>query len=429
MLSSEIKIAVIGLGYVGLPLAVEFGKRNAIIGFDIKQQRIAELRVGLDSSKEISVDELRSANIQYTNDAADLREANFFIVAVPTPIDKFKKPDLSPVVNATEIIGKNMRSGAIVVYESTVYPGVTEEICGPLLERCSGLRRGVDFTLGYSPERTNPGDKAHAISQVVKIVSGEDAATLATAARVYSTVCLGGVYQAPDIRTAEAAKVIENIQRDLNIAVINELSLIFARLGINTREVLRAAGTKWNFHHYEPGLVGGHCIGVDPYYLTYLSESVGYIPQVILAGRRINDSMADYAAELIVRGIIESGKVVLGSKVLILGLTFKENVRDTRNSKVKDIVEKLQAHGIIVYAHDPLLTDAEVREFGVNNLSELDGAAGFDGVAICVPHDKFRQLNLNDLGKITRGRAVLVDIKGLLAKSAKNDQRFIYKTF
>lgn len=428
---SEIKIAIVGLGYVGLPLAVEFGKQRTIIGFDINETRISELKNNYDHSGEISSEELMKARVIYTTDPNELKKANFIIVAVPTPIDIYKKPDLLPIVCATETIGKNLTHGTIIVYESTVFPGVTEDICRPILEKFSGLRAGVDFKLGYSPERTNPGDREHSIDKVIKIVSAEDAESLEIVADVYSTVCQKGVYRTEDIRTAEAAKVIENVQRDLNIAIVNELTLIFHRLGMKPREVLKAAGTKWNFHHYEPGLVGGHCIGVDPFYLTYLAESVGYNPQVILAGRRINDYMSDYVAEMAIKGLIEAGKPVLNAKILVLGLTFKENVSDTRNSKVKNVIDKLKEYGLIVYAHDPMLDEEAVKKFGVKNITDLkeDACRDYDGIILCVPHLQFKSLTLDALKMLMRGKPVIIDIKGLFSELAKNDKQLIYKSF
>ncbi|MBI5077329.1 nucleotide sugar dehydrogenase [Candidatus Falkowbacteria bacterium] len=429
VVSEKRRIAVIGLGYVGLPLAVEFGKLQPIIGFDIQESRIKELNNYFDRTKELNETELRSAQIKYTSDPSELRTANFIIVAVPTPIDIYKKPDLSPIISASEIIGKNLTKGAIIVFESTVYPGVTENICGPIIEKQSGLKRSVDFKLGYSPERTNPGDKNHTISSVVKIVSGEDQEALNTISETYLTICKGGIYKTKDIKTAEAAKVIENVQRDLNIAIVNELTLIFHKLGIKPKEVFKAAGTKWNFHHYEPGLVGGHCIGVDPFYLTYLAESIGYIPQVILAGRRVNDYMPIYAAELTVKGLIEAGKPVLNSKVLILGLTFKENVCDTRNSKVKDIIKTLKEYGVCVYAHDPMLSIDEVKEFNAIDVQSLDSANNFDAVALCVPHEPFKQLTIERISGFMSGKPVIVDIKGMLNGAEIDNSRFIYKYF
>ncbi|MFO7577399.1 MAG: nucleotide sugar dehydrogenase, partial [Pelovirga sp.] len=332
--AKEAKIALVGLGYVGLPLAAAFGRQAQVIGLDISARKIAELHNGFDATGELSSADLASTCIDFTSDAARLSEASFIIVTVPTPIDGNKRPDLTPVISASRTIGRNLRPGSIVVFESTVYPGVTEEICVPLLEEESGLRCGVDFKVGYSPERINPGDKVHTVDKIIKVVSGQDAQTLDTIASVYELVVTAGVHRAPSIKVAEAAKVIENTQRDLNIALMNELALIFGRLGISTRDVLAAAGTKWNFLRFTPGLVGGHCIGVDPYYLTYKAEEIGYNPQVILAGRRINDGMAKHVAEMTVKNLIHADKAVKGARVLVLGLTFKENVPDIRNSKV-----------------------------------------------------------------------------------------------
>ncbi|RMG98986.1 MAG: nucleotide sugar dehydrogenase, partial [Candidatus Dadabacteria bacterium] len=347
-------MAVVGLGYVGLPLAVAFGRKVPTLGFDVSEAKVAALRRGVDPTGELSADDLASTRIEYTTNPGDLRRASFVVVAVPTPIDRHKKPDLGPIVAASRSIGQNLTPGTVVVYESTVYPGVTEEVCVPVLERESGLACGRDFKVGYSPERINPGDKEHTLERIVKVVAGQDAETLEVVARVYETVVEAGVHRAPTIKTAEAAKVIENTQRDLNIALMNELSVIFNRMGIETRAVLEAAGTKWNFLRFTPGLVGGHCIGVDPYYLTYKAEELGYKPQVILAGRAINDGMGKYVAESTVKGLIRCGRAVQGSRVLVLGLTFKENVSDLRNSRVADVIAELRDYGVEVLAHDPL---------------------------------------------------------------------------
>ncbi|NOY45800.1 MAG: nucleotide sugar dehydrogenase [Deltaproteobacteria bacterium] len=411
--SGDATLAVVGLGYVGLPLAVAFGRKVPVVGFDVSEAKVESLRNGTDPTGELGPDELASARIDYTTNPGDLRRASFVVVAVPTPIDRHKKPDLGPIVAASRAIGQNLTPGAVVVYESTVYPGVTEEVCVPVLERESGLRCGTDFRVGYSPERINPGDKEHTLERIVKVVAGQDAATLEVVARVYELVVEAGVHRAPTIRTAEAAKVIENTQRDLNIALMNELSVIFNRMGIDTRAVLEAAGTKWNFLRFTPGLVGGHCIGVDPYYLTYKAEELGYKPQVILAGRAINDGMGKYVAENTVKGLIRCGKVVQGSRVLVLGLTFKENVSDLRNSRVKDVIRELQEYGVEVLAHDPLADPGEAeREFGLRPVS-LDEAAPVDGIVAAVGHDAYRDLTLDRLKGFYRrnGRGVLADVK------------------
>ncbi|NQT49961.1 nucleotide sugar dehydrogenase [Candidatus Kuenenbacteria bacterium] len=421
------KIVIVGLGYVGLPLAIEFGKQMPIVGFDINEQRVNELINNHDCTGEHSKEELENAQIEYSTDPTVLKNCNFIIVAVPTPIDQFKKPDLSALVSASEMIGENLSAGSIIVFESTVYPGVTEDVCAPIIEKSSGLKWKEEFKLGYSPERTVPGDAEHTIDKVVKIVSGEDEETLDKVSEVYSMVCKGGIYKAPDIKTAEAAKVIENVQRDLNIAIVNELSMIFNKLDIKTREVLKAAGTKWNFHGYEPGLVGGHCIGVDPFYLTNLAESIGYTPQVILAGRRINDSMSAFVAELTIKGLIEAGKPILGAKALILGLTFKEDVSDTRNSKVKDVIDVLKQYGLELYAHDPNLNQEDFNAFGVNRVGDLNQQNEYDCVLVCVPHKEYKLLSLQEITNLIKSKPVVIDIKSLYAEAAKNIDDLIYK--
>ena len=427
----NVRIGVIGLGYVGLPLAVAFGKTEwaPVIGFNKSKGRVDTLMDGHDPTDEVSDDDLRSSNIEYTIDPQTLSRANFIIVTVPTPVTKANVPDLTPVREATETIGKNIRPGTIVVYESTVYPGVTEEECVPIIEKLSGLKCGVDWKIGYSPERVNPGDKEHTFLKVVKVVSGMDQETLDTVAAVYGRICVAGIHQGPNIKTAEAAKVIENVQRDLNIALMNELSLIFNRMGLVTREVLEAAGTKWNFHKYQPGLVGGHCIGVDPYYLTHKAQELGYHPQVILAGRRINDSMAEYVAEEMVSGLIEAGKAVRGSKVLVLGLTFKENVRDKRNSKIKDTIAALRRHGVACFGYDPNLTREEVESFGVTFVDGLGSVGKVDGVILAIVHQQFSNLSCDDIIALFNGagKGVLVDIKGRFLSVARSNDRIIYK--
>ncbi len=423
----HLKLAVVGLGYVGLPLCAAFAKKGIrVAGFDISREKIAALKKGVDPTGELADGEVSLPKIFYTADPRELRRANFIIVAVPTPIDEAKQPDLAPVRKSAEVIGRNLAKNAVVVYESTVYPGVTEEICGPILERFSGLRCGKDFWLGYSPERINPGDKEHTLEKIVKVVSGMNHRTLKRVASVYGIVCEAGVYEAPDIKTAEAAKVIENIQRDLNIALANELSLIFNRLGISTAEVLKAAGTKWNFHKYQPGLVGGHCIGVDPYYLTYLAQKLGYHPRVILAGREINDYMAEHAAELVIKGLAEAGKKIRGSRTLVMGLTFKENINDTRNSKAKDVIRRLREYGIEVLGHDPMLSKEETSRFGVKNVVDLAKSPKVDAVALLVIHDQFKEMTLAGLKKLMKSPGVLMDVKNHFAK--ENKKGMIYKS-
>ncbi|MFA6433627.1 MAG: nucleotide sugar dehydrogenase [Elusimicrobiales bacterium] len=407
-------VSVIGLGYVGLPVAVAFGKLRKTIGFDIKPDRIAELKKGFDRTEEVLPADLKAADIHYTGDIKELSRADFHIVAVPTPVDKANIPDLTPVIRASETAGKALRKGAIVVYESTVYPGVTEDVCVPILERESGLKCGRDFKVGYSPERINPGDREHAFTKILKIVSGMDAESLAVVAEVYGEVVTAGVHRASSIKVAEAAKVIENSQRDINIAFMNELAIIFDHMGIDTGEVLAAAGTKWNFLKFKPGLVGGHCIGVDPYYLTHKAESLGYIPQVILAGRRINDGMGKFIAQRTVKEMVRSGHNVLDSVVTVLGLTFKENCNDLRNSKVYDIIRELKDYGITVQVHDPLADKAEAaHEYGVKlvDLNKLKPAAA---LIAAVSHDQYRTMDARALRRLlVRKNPVLVDVKGM----------------
>ncbi len=408
------KIAVIGLGYVGLPVAVAFGKRFAgTVGFDVDERKVARLADGIDLTGESSAADMASSDIRFTADEADLKGATFFVVAVPTPITADRRPDLRYLRIASEIVGRALSPGAVVVFESTVYPGVTEEVCGPLLERVSGLERGRDFSLGYSPERINPGDKEHTLSKVTKVVAGEDEATLDRVARAYEQIVEAGVFRAKSIKVAEAAKVIENTQRDLNIALMNELALIFDRLDINTLDVLEAAGTKWNFLPFRPGLVGGHCIGVDPYYLTAKAEEAGYHPHVILAGRRINDGMGAFVANKLVRMLAGDDKPLARNRVGVLGITFKENVPDLRNSRVPDIVTELRSYGIEVVAHDPIADAEEARrEYGIE-LKPMSELADVDAIVLAVPH---RQVltGLREQGHLVRPGGVLVDVKSAL---------------
>ncbi|MEO8725513.1 MAG: nucleotide sugar dehydrogenase [Acidobacteriaceae bacterium] len=407
------KVSVIGLGYVGLPVAVAFGRTTQTIGFDIKAGRIEELRRGHDATGEVSPEELKEADILYTDKIDDLRTADFHIVAVPTPIDEANQPDLSPMFGASVTVGKALKKGDIVVYESTVYPGVTEEECVPILEKQSGLKCGRDFTVGYSPERINPGDKEHTFTKIKKVVSGSDAATLEIVAQVYGSVVTAGVHKASSIKVAEAAKVIENTQRDLNIALMNELALIFDKMGIDTLDVLQAAGTKWNFLNFRPGLVGGHCIGVDPYYLTHKAEKCGYIPQVILSGRRINDGMGKYIAQKTVKEMLRAGNDVLGGCVTVLGLTFKEDCPDIRNSKVVDILRELKDFGLTLQVHDPLADAAEVRhEYGIE-LTRWEDLKAADAVLVAVAHKEYKQLSTDEFKKMSKQNPVLVDVKGI----------------
>lgn len=427
--SKESKIAVVGMGYVGLPLAVAFGRCCDVIGFDIDENKIEQLKSGYDATREVTVDDLASTSIEYTADASALKDATFIIVTVPTPIDKNKNPDLTPVRSASETVGKFLHPGSIVVYESTVYPGVTEDICIPLLEQNSGLQCGKDFTVGYSPERINPGDKVHTVDKIVKVVSGQDEATLETVAGVYELVISAGVHRASSIQVAEAAKVIENTQRDLNIALMNELSIIFGKLNIPTLDVLAAAGTKWNFLPFTPGLVGGHCIGVDPYYLTHKAEEIGYNPQVILAGRRINDGMGKYVAENTVKNMIRAGKTIKGSRVLVLGLTFKENVPDIRNTRVIDVVKELEDYDINVIVNDPVAyPDEALHEYGIE-LTPLEEVEPVDALVLAVGHNAYKSISLQEFKgkcKSDAGECVLVDVKGSVNPQEALDAGFVY---
>lgn len=411
-------ISVIGLGYVGLPVAVAFGKVRRTVGFDINPVRIRELLSGYDRTGEVTTEDLQSADILFTEKIEELSEADFHIVAVPTPVDEAHQPDLTLMYRASETVGKALKKGDIVVYESTVYPGVTEDECVPVLERVSGLKCGLDFTVGYSPERINPGDKEHTFTKIKKVVSGQDSETLEIVAGVYESVVTAGVHRAASIKVAEAAKVIENTQRDLNIALMNELALIFDRMGIDTNAVLEAAGTKWNFLKFRPGLVGGHCIGVDPYYLTHKAEKIGYIPQVILAGRRINDGMGTFIAQRAIREMIHSGHSILGNRVTVLGLTFKEDCPDLRNSKVIDIIRELQDYGVVVQVCDPLADPGEaVHEYGVQlvPIAELKPAAA---VVAAVSHEQFRSWGSAELLRLMGEKPVLVDVKGIYDQQA-----------
>lgn len=408
-------IAVIGLGYVGLPVALAFAKKfSNTIGFDINKGKVEQLRQGRDATGEVNAEDLVSSQIKLTSHLTDLEESNFFVVAVPTPINRNHRPDLTPLQKASETIGKVLKPGATIVYESTVYPGVTEDICGPILAQVSGLQQNVDFKLGYSPERINPGDKAHTLEKIVKVVSGEDEETLERVARVYETIIEAGVYRAPSIKVAEAAKVIENTQRDLNIALMNELAVICDKLGIRTREVLAAANTKWNFLRFTPGLVGGHCIGVDPYYLTTKAEELGYRPEVILAGRRINDSMGSYLAQRLVKLLVQANKPIQNAKVGILGLTFKENVPDLRNSRVPDIVGELQQFGISPLVHDTLADREEAKvEYGIQ-LIDWQELSNLDAMILAVPHTAYLERSTQQLLDYLRPDGVLMDVKSAL---------------
>ncbi len=409
------KLAVIGLGYVGLPIALEFAKKVSVIGFDINQERIALMQQGIDPSKELEKEAFEGCDITFTTSLDELRKAKFFIVAVPTPVDEHNVPDLAPVTKASETIGKVIKQGDYVVFESTVYPGCTEEDCLPIIEKISGLNNVTDFKLGYSPERINPGDKQHTLASIVKVVSGCDEESLEVIAKVYELVVTAGVHRASSIKVAEAAKIIENTQRDLNIALMNELSIIFNKLNINTYEVLEAAGTKWNFLKFQPGLVGGHCIGVDPYYLTYKASELGYDAEVILAGRNINDNMAKYVANNVVQHIIKNSSDVKLAKVLVKGATFKENVSDIRNSKVADVVKALKAFHLNVDVEDPYASSEELQhEYGFELTNNI--ANDYDAVIVTVPHVEYTNLDDAYFSGITKSDALIVDLKGIFRK-------------
>ena len=413
------KISVVGLGYVGLPVAVEFGKSHQVIGFDISSIRIDELKQGIERTNEVEAEDLASADIVFTCDAGDLKRADFHIIAVPTPVNKAKQPDLSPVISASRTVGQQLKKGDIVVYESTVYPGATEEECIPVLEQESGLIWGTDFNVGYSPERINPGDKVHTFKTITKVVSGDTLKTLEVVAAVYESVVTAGVHKAATIKVAEAAKVIENTQRDLNISLMNELALIFNKMNIDTRDVLAAASSKWNFLPFDPGLVGGHCIGVDPYYLTYKATTLGYTPQVILSGRSINDSMGSFIASQTIKELIKAGKCVKGSVVTILGFTFKENVPDIRNTRVIDIVRELQDYGIKVQVFDPMSDAHEIKkEYNLEVLQGEDRLQPAQAVMLAVPHQYFMDKDWSYiLGLLENKTGAVIDVKAKLNRN------------
>ncbi len=414
----EARIAVLGLGYVGLPLAVEFGKQYLTTGFDIDATRVEALRAGRDVTLEITSDELEAASgLVLSADLASIRDCNTYIVTVPTPIDEHKRPDMSALLAASKTIGQVLSEGDVVIYESTVYPGATEEVCVPQLERESGLEFNKDFFVGYSPERINPGDKEHRLPMIIKVTSGSTEAAATFVDGLYASIIDAGTHKASSIRVAEAAKVIENTQRDLNIALINELSLIFSRLGIDTEEVLKAAGTKWNFLHFRPGLVGGHCIGVDPYYLTHKAQAIGYHPEIILAGRRINDQMGHHIVERLIRSMTRTGINVVGSRVLILGLAFKENCPDIRNTRVVDLISELQGYHVQVDVHDPWVDPIEAqREYGVDLLASVPQST-YDAVIMSVAHDQFRELGAKGIGCFVKRDHVIFDVKHILPRS------------
>ena len=427
LLSGNAALSVTGLGYVGMPIAVAFSKKLRVIGFDLNQSKIEAYNSGKDPTGEVGDDAVRDCTVEFTADERRLREARFHIVAVPTPVHDDHTPDLAPVEKASRMIGRNLVPGSIVVFESTVYPGVTEEICIPALEEASGLECGRDFKVGYSPERINPGDKIHRLENIRKIVSGTDAETLEEVARVYGLVVEAGVHRAPSIMVAEAAKVIENSQRDINIAFMNELSIIFNRMGIDTKSVLEAAGTKWNFLRFTPGLVGGHCIGVDPYYLTYKADMMGYHSQVILSGRRINDGMGKYIAENVVKSLIKAEKPVKNARVAVLGFTFKENCRDTRNTKVFDIVNELREYGIEPYISDPWADADEARRLYGVEFTGMGSVRNMDAVIFAVAHREFAEMSIKEVGAFFGdGRRVLIDVKGIFSRSEYEATGYLY---
>ncbi len=413
------KISVIGLGYVGLPVAVAFGKISPVIGFDVNPRRIDELKAGRDRTREVPDEELKQASVHFSSEVETLKAADFHIIAVPTPVDDAKQPDLRALIAASKSVGKALKKGDIVVYESTVYPGATEEECVPVLETISGLNAGQDFSVGYSPERINPGDTQHSFAHITKVVSAQDSKTLEIVTEVYRSVVKAGVHRAPSIKVAEAAKVIENTQRDLNIALMNELALIFERMGVDTLDVLEAAATKWNFLRFSPGLVGGHCIGVDPYYLTHKATTLDYYPQVILAGRRINDSMGHFVASRIVKNLIRRGRAVKDSRVTVLGLSFKEDVSDVRNTRVIDIIKELKDYEIRVQVHDPLVDPADAKSELDVNLSPHNALAPADCVVLAVAHSSYRENGWKGiLALLNSDGGVVVDVKGILPRNS-----------
>jgi len=430
IINKESKLALVGLGYVGMPIAVEFAKYVNVIGFDINKQKIELYKNGIDPTKEVGDDVIKSTTVEWTYDETKLKEAKFIIVAVPTPVNKDTTPDLTPVIGSSEIVGRNLTKGTIVVYESTVYPGVTEETCIPILEKESGLKCGVDFKVGYSPERINPGDKVHRLTTIKKIVSGMDKESLEEIANVYSIVVAAGVHKAESIKVAEAAKVIENSQRDINIAFMNELSIIFNKMGIDTQEVLKAAGTKWNFLNFKPGLVGGHCIGIDPYYLTYRAEEFGYHSQIILAGRRLNDDMGKYVAENVVKKLISVEAPIKNARVGMLGITFKEDCPDARNSKVDDIIKELNEYGIEPIICDPVADKADAEKFYNIKLHDLKDLNNLDCLVIAVAHKEFLEISNDVISKMFKdmptNKKVIIDVKGIKNKEEMKELGFTY---
>ena len=430
IIARQEKISLVGLGYVGMPIAVAFAKKVDVIGFDLNEKKIALYKSGIDPTKEVGDEAIKATTVEFTADPAKLREAKFHIVAVPTPVNPDHTPDLTPVEGASRILGQNLTKGSVVVFESTVYPGVTEDICVPILEKESGLQCGVDFKIGYSPERINPGDKIHRLETIVKIVSGMDAETLDTVAQVYELVVEAGVHRAESIKVAEAAKVIENSQRDINIAFMNELSIIFNKMGIDTKAVLAAAGTKWNFLKFFPGLVGGHCIGVDPYYLTYKAEQLGYHSKIILSGRTINDDMGKYVAENIIKKLIHADLSIKNAKVALFGFTFKENCPDTRNTRIIDIMNELKEYDVIPMVYDPIADKNEAwHEYGIT-FSDISDIHDVDCLVIAVSHDEFMKMSLSDFDQFYKNvpneKKVLIDIKGVLDRDEAERLNYNY---
>lgn len=417
----EIKLAIVGLGYVGLPLAVEFGKKRPVLGFDIDKRRVSELERGIDRTLEIEAQELKEAvNLKFSMEHKDLEQCNVFIITVPTPIDEHRQPDLRPLISASTTLGMVLKKGAIVIYESTVYPGATEEVCVPILEAKSSLKFNVDFFVGYSPERINPGDKEHRVSNIRKVTSGSTPETADTVDRLYQEIVVAGTYQAESIKVAEASKVIENTQRDVNIALMNELTLIFNKMGIDTEAVLKAAGTKWNFLPFRPGLVGGHCIGVDPYYLTHKAQSIGFHPEIILAVRRLNDSMGAYVAGQLVKAMMKKRIQIDGAKVLIMGLTFKENCPDLRNSRIADIIAELKEYNVNIDVTDPWASSEEAKsEMNIDLLAEPKEGS-YDGIVIAVAHQQFKELSLDYIRSLGKKEHVLYDLKYALPQQASD---------
>ena len=430
LLSKKSKLALVGLGYVGMPIAVAFAKKVDVIGFDTNKAKIDLYNNGIDPTREVGDEVIKNTTVDFTYDENKLKEAKFIIVAVPTPVNDDHTPDLSPVVGASEIVGRNITKGTIVVYESTVYPGVTEDVCIPIIEKISGLKCGVDWKIGYSPERINPGDKVHRLNTITKIVSGMDAETLDVVAKVYELVVDAGVHRAESIKVAEAAKVIENSQRDINIAFMNELSIIFNKMGIDTKAVLNAAGTKWNFLKFFPGLVGGHCIGVDPYYLTYKAEQLGYHSQIILSGRRINDDMGKYIAEQTVKQLIAEDVSIKNAKVGVLGITFKENCPDARNSKVNDVIKELKEYGINPIVVDPVADAPDTKRFYGIDLAPIDALTDLDCLIIAVAHEEFAKLSEEEIAKFFKananGKKIIVDVKGILDRKEYEAKGYAY---